>query len=92
MKADLFAMIDSNGPQTGWIKWVEKWSKLSVNDFLRSRIGAEPICIYRPWPGIAIRGFQVYFTIELITACGLNFCLIKNKRFIMENVNFKFNI
>lgn len=24
MKADLFAMIDSNGPQTGWIKWVEK--------------------------------------------------------------------
>ncbi|XP_063400156.1 putative L-amino-acid oxidase YobN [Mytilus trossulus] len=59
VKADLFAMIDSNGHHTGWNKWVEKWSKLSVNDFLRSRIGAEPSCIYRPWPEIAIRGYQI---------------------------------
>ncbi|CAG2254154.1 unnamed protein product [Mytilus edulis] len=33
VKADLFAMIDSNGSQTGWIKWVEKWSKLSIASY-----------------------------------------------------------
>lgn len=61
LKADVEAFIYDYGAQIGWQKWVDKWNKLSVNDFLRTTIGAELTCIYRPWPEIAIRGYQVVF-------------------------------
>lgn len=60
VKADLQNLCEENGPHTGWQKWVEKWSKLSVNDFLRTK-SEDDENIYRPWPEIAIRGYQVKF-------------------------------
>lgn len=58
VKAELRHLCAQNGLQDGWQKWVENWSKLSVYDFLRSKNVAEGNCIYRPWPEIAIKGYQ----------------------------------
>ncbi|XP_071123564.1 L-amino-acid oxidase-like [Mytilus edulis] len=58
VKADLQNLCKENGPHTGWQKWVEKWSKLSVNYFLRTK-SEDDENIYRPWPEIAIRGYQI---------------------------------
>ncbi|XP_063434698.1 putative L-amino-acid oxidase YobN [Mytilus trossulus] len=61
VKDELNLSITINGPKEGWNKWVEKWSKLSVNEFLRTNINCDPNLkySYRPWPEAAIRGLQV---------------------------------
>ncbi|KAH3781665.1 hypothetical protein DPMN_159566 [Dreissena polymorpha] len=43
-----------------WTRWVDKWSKLSTEDFLRSETYARPDKLkLQPWPGIAIDGYKV---------------------------------
>lgn len=59
VKEDLLSLIKEKGPQEGWKEWVEKWSKLSVDDFLRTNINSDLCSAYRPWPEAAIRGLQV---------------------------------
>ncbi|XP_052101852.1 flavin-dependent L-tryptophan oxidase RebO-like [Mytilus californianus] len=52
---ELFSLINEKEPHVGWNEWVEKWSKLSVEEFLRTNGDS----IYRPWPEEAIRGLRV---------------------------------
>lgn len=59
VKEDLLSLIKEKGPQEGWKEWVEKWSKLSVDDFLRTNINSDLCSAYRPWPEAAIRGLQI---------------------------------
>ncbi|VDI12647.1 Hypothetical predicted protein [Mytilus galloprovincialis] len=57
---ELYSSINEKGPQDGWNEWVLKWSKLSVEEFLRTNINCDPKkTSYRPWPEAAIRGLQV---------------------------------
>ncbi|KAH3781636.1 hypothetical protein DPMN_159536 [Dreissena polymorpha] len=43
-----------------WTRWVEKWSKLSTEDFLRSETYSRPDKLkLQPWPEIAIDGYKV---------------------------------
>lgn len=59
VKDDLYKLIKEKGDQSGWAAWVEKWSKLSVNEFLRKENSGDEFSLYRPWPEAAIRGFQL---------------------------------
>ncbi|CAC5395987.1 unnamed protein product [Mytilus coruscus] len=56
---ELFSLITEKGSQDGWNEWVEKWSKLSVEEFLRTNDNCDTSSSYRPWPEAAIRGLQV---------------------------------
>lgn len=49
-------------PEHGWDIWVEKWSTLSIEDFLRSDKYQDKTGIqYRPWPQAAVEGFKVLY-------------------------------
>lgn len=46
--------LGANPSKDEWNKWVEKWSKFSIQSFLRSTEGQDG-----PWPEIAIQGYMV---------------------------------
>lgn len=63
---ELYSSINEKGSQDGWNEWVGKWSKLSVEEFLRTNINGDlKSPSYRPWPEAAIRGLQVMIDFQL---------------------------
>ena len=52
--------LGTNPSEEDWQKWINKWSKLSLEDFLRSDIYQdESVDKLRPWPEEAIDAYKV---------------------------------
>ena len=62
----------TNHSEENWHKWVDKWSELSLEDFLRGdKYQSDDGYKLRPWPEAAIEAFKVSIAVYKIKQLSL---------------------
>lgn len=65
-----------------WQTWIDKWSKLSIEDFLRGTMYQAPDePQLRPWPEAAINGYKVAIISNLVNVWSKLFFFINRDFF-----------